>query len=108
MSTGDEIFDVQSGEAEQEGSMWDTNRPSLSAVLQGLGYDIMDLGIIPDRSVFGFPFALWTEDNQRLVAFKHTYQRSPTVYTAPISSSRQEALPWDPLTYSSLSSSGTS
>ncbi|KAG8968956.1 hypothetical protein FRC03_005501 [Tulasnella sp. 419] len=28
--------------------VWDTNRPSLKAALEGLGYEVIDLGIVPD------------------------------------------------------------
>ena len=31
--------------------IWDTNRPSLKAALEGLGYEVVDLGIVEDRSV---------------------------------------------------------
>jgi gephyrin len=49
-STGDEIYDIQAGTMPQEGGgMWDTNRPSLTAVLQGLGYEVVDLGIMTDE-----------------------------------------------------------
>ncbi|OBZ70254.1 Molybdenum cofactor synthesis protein cinnamon [Grifola frondosa] len=30
------------------GGIWDTNRPSLQAVLEGMGYKVVDLGIVPD------------------------------------------------------------
>jgi gephyrin len=49
MSTGDEISDVQTATFIKDGGMWDTNRPSLIAVLQGMGYDVVDLGIVPNR-----------------------------------------------------------
>jgi gephyrin len=55
MSTGNEIIDSQAPlstnvcEGETWGGIWDTNRPSLHAVLQGMGYDVVDLGILPDE-----------------------------------------------------------
>jgi gephyrin len=33
------------------GGIFDTNRPSLQAVLEGLGYEVIDLGIVPDTCV---------------------------------------------------------
>ena len=31
------------------GGIWDTNRPSLQAALEGMGYKVVDLGIVPDE-----------------------------------------------------------
>lgn len=53
MSTGNEIIDLHDPVAlnaeGQWGGIWDTNRPSLSAALQGLGYEVVDLGVVPDE-----------------------------------------------------------
>lgn len=48
MSTGDEVVDIQSTSPAYDGTIWDTNRPSLTAALQGMGYEVLDLGIVPD------------------------------------------------------------
>ncbi|KDQ21111.1 hypothetical protein BOTBODRAFT_152142 [Botryobasidium botryosum FD-172 SS1] len=51
MSTGNELSDIQSGQQNTAGGwkgVWDTNRPSLKAALEGLGYHVVDLGIVPD------------------------------------------------------------
>ena len=37
------------------GGIWDTNRPSLQAALEGMGYTVVDLGIVPDRFEFSQP-----------------------------------------------------
>jgi gephyrin len=49
-STGDEIcdFDLQSGE-NVYGSVYDTNRPCLKALLSKYGYDFHDFGIVKDK-----------------------------------------------------------
>jgi len=55
MSTGNEIVDLQNPKSLAEdgwGGVWDTNRPSLHAALEGLGYEVVDLGIAADRLVF--------------------------------------------------------
>lgn len=46
-STGDEI--CEPGEAAPEGSVYDANRYTLLALLDGLGCAVSDLGILPDR-----------------------------------------------------------
>ena len=54
LSTGNELLDVQSPTplpSDGWGGIWDTNRPSLQAALEGLGYEVMDLGIVPDKWV---------------------------------------------------------
>ena len=54
LSTGNELLDVLSPNplpSDGWGGIWDTNRPSLQAALIGLGYEVIDLGIVPDRSV---------------------------------------------------------
>ena len=54
LSTGNELLDVLSPNplpSDGWGGIWDTNRPSLQAALIGLGYEVIDLRIIPDRSV---------------------------------------------------------
>ncbi|KAG8995446.1 hypothetical protein FRB94_009169 [Tulasnella sp. JGI-2019a] len=55
LSTGNEITDISApapeddSTAEEEWSgIYDTNRPSLQAALEGLGYEVIDLGIVPD------------------------------------------------------------
>ncbi|KAF4575201.1 hypothetical protein EYR40_005063 [Pleurotus pulmonarius] len=52
LSTGDEITDIQSSESISSSDswkgIWDTNRPSLQAALEGLGYSVIDLGIVTD------------------------------------------------------------
>ncbi|TFK55434.1 molybdenum cofactor biosynthesis protein [Heliocybe sulcata] len=51
LSTGNEILDIQSqaqGPEQEWGGIWDTNRPSLHATLEGMGYEIVDLGIVRD------------------------------------------------------------
>lgn len=51
LSTGNEIADLH-GQAlakqEEWGGIFDTNRPSLQAALEDLGYAVIDLGIVPD------------------------------------------------------------
>lgn len=56
LSTGNEIVDLegaaaQSGEAGRDGwtGTFDTNRPSLRAALEGLGYEVRDIGIVSDE-----------------------------------------------------------
>lgn len=53
LSTGDEIIDLQAAKSHTAawGGIWDTNRPSLEAALRGMGYDVVDLGIVPDTFV---------------------------------------------------------
>ncbi|KAJ6560153.1 MoaB/Mog domain-containing protein [Mycena capillaripes] len=51
LSTGNELLDLQNPNPQSGddwGGIWDTNRPSLQAALQGMGYDVVDLGIVPD------------------------------------------------------------
>ncbi|EPQ59047.1 hypothetical protein GLOTRDRAFT_113867 [Gloeophyllum trabeum ATCC 11539] len=54
LSTGNEIVDIQStrrqgqGDSSEWGGIWDTNRPSLQAALEGMGYEVVDLGIVSD------------------------------------------------------------
>ncbi|KAE9407266.1 hypothetical protein BT96DRAFT_914841 [Gymnopus androsaceus JB14] len=54
LSTGNEIRDLSgsvsaTGTGEGDWKSWDTNRPSLAASLEGMGYDVVDLGIVPDE-----------------------------------------------------------
>lgn len=57
MSTGNEVVDLQgaldqkSGERGRDGwsGTFDTNRPSLEAALTGMGYQVLDLGIVSDE-----------------------------------------------------------
>jgi gephyrin len=59
MSTGNELVDLQGPEVQQSGDAFaginDTNRPALRAVLEGLGYEVIDLGIVNDRYVIRPP-----------------------------------------------------
>jgi len=52
LSTGNEIVDLHSDTSRNLNGDWggifDTNRPSLQASLEGLGYEVIDLGIVPD------------------------------------------------------------
>ncbi|KAH6912474.1 molybdenum cofactor biosynthesis protein [Coprinopsis sp. MPI-PUGE-AT-0042] len=52
LSTGNELVDLQGSDVTQGSDSWggiyDTNRPALQAVLQGLGYEVVDFGIVPD------------------------------------------------------------
>ncbi|KAI5123386.1 hypothetical protein M0805_006094 [Coniferiporia weirii] len=59
MSTGNEIVDLQGppvpkvdtnehNSGEKWTGIWDTNRPSLKAALETMGYDVIDLGIVKD------------------------------------------------------------
>ena len=55
LSTGNEIVDLHSNGVGNScnlddgwGKIFDTNRPSLQASLEGLGYEVIDLGIVPD------------------------------------------------------------
>lgn len=53
LSTGNEIVDLQSLYLnpidDSWGGIFDTNRPSLHALLEGMGYKVVDLGIVPDE-----------------------------------------------------------
>ncbi|KAG7097456.1 hypothetical protein E1B28_004801 [Marasmius oreades] len=49
LSTGNEIIDLKSFPSPDSCSSWDTNRPSLQAALEGMGYEVVDLGIVPDE-----------------------------------------------------------
>ena len=52
LSTGNELMDLQDPVAlpgDGWGGIWDTNRPSLQAALEGFGYEVVDLGIVADR-----------------------------------------------------------
>lgn len=55
LSTGNELVNLhgnaQSPPSEEWGGIFDTNRPSLQSVLESLGYDVVDLGIVPDTLV---------------------------------------------------------
>ena len=57
LSTGNELVDLQSDANEVRssdgwGGIYDTNRPSLQAVLQSMGYEVVDLGIVVDEYDF--------------------------------------------------------
>ena len=52
LSTGNELLDLQSPRpisGDDWGGVWDTNRPSLQTALEGMGYEVVDLGIVADR-----------------------------------------------------------
>ncbi|KAJ7639510.1 MoeA, N-terminal and linker domain-containing protein [Roridomyces roridus] len=52
LSTGNELVDLQNPQPhsnDEWGGIWDTNRPSLQAALEGMGDEVMDLGIVPDE-----------------------------------------------------------
>ncbi|KAL5508173.1 hypothetical protein ACEPAH_5792 [Sanghuangporus vaninii] len=56
MSTGSELVDIQGSSSlqpqlsgENWTGIWDTNRPSLQAALETMGYHVIDLGIIQDN-----------------------------------------------------------
>jgi len=54
LSTGNEIVDLHAqGNLHVGENVWsgvyDTNRPSLSAALENLGYEVLDLGIATDE-----------------------------------------------------------
>jgi gephyrin len=56
LSTGNELVDLQDeslhdSNTEKWAGVWDTNRPSLKAALEGLGYQVVDLGIVHDEYV---------------------------------------------------------
>ncbi|KAI0053668.1 molybdenum cofactor biosynthesis protein [Auriscalpium vulgare] len=51
LSTGNELTDLHKPTTQSDESwsgIWDTNRPSLQAALEGLGYEVLDLGIVSD------------------------------------------------------------
>ncbi|KAI0268164.1 molybdenum cofactor biosynthesis protein [Gloeopeniophorella convolvens] len=51
LSTGNELQDIKEPAGESAlgwAGVWDTNRPSLQAALEGLGYEVVDLGIASD------------------------------------------------------------
>lgn len=51
LSTGNELLDLQSPKpmpGDGWGGIWDTNRPSLQAALEGMRYKVIDLGIVAD------------------------------------------------------------
>ncbi|KAG8218965.1 MoaB/Mog domain-containing protein [Butyriboletus roseoflavus] len=51
-STGNELLNLQSPNPlpiDGWGGIYDTNRPSLQAILKGMGYIVVDLGIVPDE-----------------------------------------------------------
>lgn len=56
LSTGNEVVDLQrprdqSSEPGRDGwtGTFDTNRPSLTAALQGMGYEVIDYGVVSDE-----------------------------------------------------------
>ena len=56
ISTGNELEDLQAAidvAHQHDGfkGIYDTNRPSLQATLESLGYQVVDLGIVKDKYV---------------------------------------------------------
>ncbi|THU91892.1 hypothetical protein K435DRAFT_829769 [Dendrothele bispora CBS 962.96] len=51
LSTGNEVMDLETHalSGNDDWGIWDTNRPSMRAALEGMGYDVVDLGIAPDE-----------------------------------------------------------
>jgi gephyrin len=51
LSTGNEVYDLHTTTGLEEGKprVWDTNRPSLKAALTGMGYEVIDLGVVKDE-----------------------------------------------------------
>ncbi|ESK81646.1 molybdenum cofactor biosynthesis protein [Moniliophthora roreri MCA 2997] len=51
LSTGNEIIDLNTSTSlsSESWNSWDTNRPSLQATLEGIGYEVVDLGIVRDE-----------------------------------------------------------
>lgn len=111
LSTGNELLDVQSPNplpSDGWGGIWDTNRPSLQATLEGLGYEVVDLGIVPDRFVSPSLSLKHAKLTTKWQVSMHTSQPSAVASRLPTSSSRQAGRPWASATSSSLSSSTTS
>ena len=48
MSTGDEL--VEPGQPQQRGRIFNSNRYTLHGLLRGWGFDVVDIGIAPDRA----------------------------------------------------------
>ncbi len=67
-STGDEL--IQPGESPESGKIFDSNRPMLKAMLERLGVEVIDLGIIED------------EPDKILAAFEHADQHADCVITS--------------------------
>lgn len=68
LSTGNELRDLHDDksaleDAEAWSGVWDTNRPSLQTALIGLGYDVVDFGIVPDEWVSVDDFSSVTAHN---------------------------------------------
>ena len=51
LSTGDELVDFTSSREVQFGEIRDANRPMLLSACREVGFDTMDLGIVPDDEV---------------------------------------------------------
>lgn len=47
LSTGNELRDLL--DSHSNATTWDTNRPSLQAALEGMGFEVVDLGIVVDE-----------------------------------------------------------
>lgn len=87
MSTGNEVVDLQgaldqqSGERGRDGwsGTFDTNRPSLEAALTGMGYEVVDLGIVSDELSINSPdssllFERVSFDSSNCEAWTHILQ----------------------------------
>lgn len=77
LSTGNELLDLQDPRPMQGewGGIWDTNRPSLQAALEGMGYEVVDLGIVPDECANPSLCARGTGTYRRVSVWTHTSQR---------------------------------
>lgn len=84
LSTGNEIVDLHSDVTSNLKGSWgeifDTNRPSLQAVLEGMGYEVVDLGIVPDTYVISFFFRIAVFIVWRDLEFLHMLQHFRRVY----------------------------
>ncbi|KAJ4479031.1 MoaB/Mog domain-containing protein [Lentinula aciculospora] len=79
-STGNEIRDISGSVSSSVGSegdwkSWDTNRPSLIAALEGMGYDVVDLGIVPDE------LSLYTKIDAHVQALKDGLAQADIILT---------------------------
>lgn len=54
-STGNEILDARSCATLQGSAVWDSNRPSLMAILESCNIEVVDLGISQDQYVYHVP-----------------------------------------------------
>jgi molybdopterin biosynthesis enzyme len=83
LSTGNEIVDLHAETPVEDngwGGIFDTNRPSLQATLQGMGYEVVDLGIVPDTLSI----------THHLIS--HTYLNNVTVSTHMLKPSKKASI----------------